>query len=104
MGYSSLGNAIVIQAVEDYEQALYSFAGAKSDFAREHLSKEIKELRNFFDSKWYGVLSNGVESSYLLEKVETRFWSKIFGFENHWSKSKVLSRHNKEARKTTKRD
>lgn len=101
MGYSSLGNAIVIQAVEDYEQALYSFAGAKSDFARQSLSKEIEELRKFFDSKWYGVLST-IDSAYLLDKVETRFWSKIFGYENEWGQSKVLSKHNH--RKTTKRD
>ena len=101
MGYSSLGNAIVIQAVEDYEQALYSFAGARSDFARESISKEIKELRKFFNSKWYGVLS-GADSSYLLDGVETRFWEKIFGLGNDWDKSRILRKHNH--RKTTKRD
>ncbi len=55
--YNELANAIVLQAVEDYREALW---------LRD--TRTISECERFFKSKWFIFLTN-VKGEFLIEKL-----------------------------------
>ena len=61
-GYERLANAIVIQAAEDYRDAL---ADRKKDPIQS--AKDIKELESFFRSGWFRLLTEA-DPDYLIKK------------------------------------
>lgn len=93
-GYQELANAVIIQAVKDYERALLLATGKGRSNTLKKAERKLNELREFFNSKWCNILSEGTDIDLLVERVETRFWAKIFGFENDWDQSKVLRKCN----------
>jgi hypothetical protein len=53
--YENLANAIVLQAVRDYREAL---ARAASHSAKDCYQRNKADLERFFRSGWFGVLTN----------------------------------------------
>ena len=67
-GYTDLANAIIKQAVKDYQRTYRRLRKApNSKYAKE----DIEELESFFFSDWFGVLSD-LDATYLLKKVKER--------------------------------
>lgn len=64
--YSTLANAVIIQAVKDYRTAYRKLL--KSPDSREALH-EVKALERFFVSPWYESLTD-VDGKMLLRKVK----------------------------------
>ena len=63
--YENLANAIVLQAVKDYRDALRRLKKHPDDKA---VMKEAMELEEFFHSSWYGVLTQ-VDPDYLIDRL-----------------------------------
>ena len=63
--YQELANAIVLQAVKDYREALRRLKKHPDDKAA---MKEAMELEEFFHSSWYGVLTQ-VDPDYLIDRL-----------------------------------
>lgn len=62
--YSELGNAIIIQAVDDYRKALADSRNSKS---KEAHSKVIS-IEKFFRSEWYHGLTN-VDGELVISRI-----------------------------------
>lgn len=80
VGYESLANAVVEQAVNDYRSAARVLAQTANDpdsisnsLRRYHALRGIKEIEEFFTSRWFGTLTL-VDGKWLLHKMrrETR--------------------------------
>jgi hypothetical protein len=80
VGYESLANAIVEQAVNDYRSAARVLAQTANDpdsisnsLRRYHALRGIKEIEEFFTSRWCGTLT-AVDGKWMLHKLrrETR--------------------------------
>ena len=64
-GYHVLANAIVIQAVKDYQAAVHTL---RKDPENRKAMKEAIELEEFFRSGWYRTLT-GLDAEYLLDRL-----------------------------------
>jgi len=64
-GYTDLANAIIVQAVKDYEK---TFRKLRRNPDNRMAKEDLRELESFFFSEWYRVLTD-LEASYLLRKV-----------------------------------
>ena len=64
--YEELGNAIVIQACNDYKKA-YKQSLRRSGIVGE-TDEELAELEEFFRSDWYKQLTE-VDGEYLMERL-----------------------------------
>ena len=53
--YENLANAIVVQAFKDYKRALWRLSQDPYDFVA---ASNKKKLDRFFDSNWYGLLTD----------------------------------------------
>jgi hypothetical protein len=64
--YTGLANAIILQAVKDYRDAL-----KKLSHGRANKDAEIKkqEILNFFRSDWFGVLTE-IDPEMLIRKLD----------------------------------
>lgn len=60
--YSELGNAIVVQAVKDYERALKSSRKSKVP------DSKVISLERFFRSKWYSTLTT-LDGEIIISKI-----------------------------------
>ena len=67
-GYTDLANAIIKQAVKDYEKALKRLARNPNN---RKAKKDIEEIESFFTSEWYRILTD-LDSRYLLRMVKER--------------------------------
>lgn len=56
--FENLANAIVVQAAEDYRQALWGMARHKEDRDFFKYSATAKECERFFRSPWYKTLTD----------------------------------------------
>ena len=72
MGYQDLANAIVVQAAEDYRNAL-------KGISYNHYSSEIiiKTLEKFFKSGYFKILTN-VSGDYIIYKLKEEHRQKIY--------------------------
>lgn len=61
----NLANAIVLQAVTDYRNALKGISYSR----RQPPEKVIKEVKKFFRSEWYRLLTK-VDSEFLIRELE----------------------------------
>ena len=63
--YESLANAIIVQAVKDYREALQRLDRhpEKNDY-----KAEVKSLERFFCSSWYQILTD-LDGNLLMRKV-----------------------------------
>lgn len=52
-----LGNAIILQAVDDYRRALRRLTH-EDDEKRRRARRNIKEIEQFFRSRWFAALTN----------------------------------------------
>lgn len=66
--YESLANAIIVQAVKDYREALQRLDRhpEKNDY-----KAEIKSLERFFCSSWYQILTD-LDGNLLMRKVRKK--------------------------------
>ena len=62
--YQDLANAIVLQAVEDYRNALKGIS-----FNSKSPEKIIKEIEKFFRSEYFEILTK-VKGEYLIDKLK----------------------------------
>ena len=72
MCYRNLGNAIILQAVDDYRNALRGKSYHKC------LTPEsiVKETENFFRSSYFGMLTK-VKGEYLIHKLKEEYYEEI---------------------------
>ena len=63
--YERLGNAIILQAADDYRSALRKVK--RSPENRDAIDEALG-IERFFRSGWYGVLT-GVDGEYLIRKL-----------------------------------
>lgn len=68
-GYSGLANAIVYRAVCDYRLALKRQRNAKTVDDKYNAEYKLSELRVFFNSQWFGVLTT-LDAQYLMQRME----------------------------------
>jgi hypothetical protein len=66
--YENLANAIIKQAARDYMRSLRRLK--KHPYNKKELS-EVKQLEEFFHSRWYSVLTN-VDPDYLIQKLKEK--------------------------------
>ena len=64
MEYQYLANAVVLQAVEDYRNALDN-----KGYDEKSPAAVLKETKKFFRSAWFRSLTN-VDADYLLEQID----------------------------------
>ncbi len=66
--YESLANAIIVQAVKDYREALQRLDRhpEKNDY-----NAEVKSLERFFCSGWYQILTD-LDGNLLMRKVREK--------------------------------
>lgn len=76
VGYASLANAIVEQAVNDYRSAARVLAQTANDpdsisnsLRRYHALRGVKEIEEFFTSQWFGTLT-AIDGKWLLHKMQ----------------------------------
>ena len=69
--YRSLGNAIVVQAANDYRNALdgKSYCDKPTEWV-------IEEIEKFFHSSWYRMLTK-VDGNYLIEQLKREHNEKV---------------------------
>ena len=67
--YQTLANAVVQQAAEDYRASLKRLA---RDPENHIAADEIKDLRRFFRSGWYSVLTS-VDCEYLIKMLDAEY-------------------------------
>ena len=63
--YENLANAIIVSAAEDYRTVLRVL---KKHPDNERLRNDARKLEAFFESEWYGLLTE-VDGSYLIRKL-----------------------------------
>lgn len=66
--YSSLANAIVMQAAKDYMTALKKLKRSRSNKAA---LQDIMDLERFFHSGWYGELTS-VDPDFLIRELRKK--------------------------------
>ncbi len=64
--YKELANAVILQAVEDYRKWTKEYSGSRDD---RKLRKQIVELKEFFRSEWFSILTN-LDGEQLLAKLK----------------------------------
>ena len=64
--YERLGNAVILQAAEDYRRALRK---VKRSPENRDAIEEALGIERFFRSGWYGVLT-GVDGEYIIRKLQ----------------------------------
>jgi hypothetical protein len=66
--YESLANAIIVQAVKDFREALQRLGRhpEKNDY-----KAEVKSLERFFCSSWYQILTD-LDGNLLMRKVREK--------------------------------
>ena len=64
--YERLGNAVILQAAEDYRRALRKLK--RSPENRDAI-EEALGIERFFRSGWYGILT-GVDGEYLIRRLQ----------------------------------
>lgn len=64
--YENLANAIVYQAVKDYRQILKVCIQYPDD---EELQQEKESIEQFFESKWYSILTE-LDGAWLMRKIK----------------------------------
>ena len=67
-GYTDLANAIIEQAVRDYERV---YRRLRKNPESQKAKEDLRELESFFYSEWYEVLTD-LDASYLLRKIRER--------------------------------
>ena len=67
-GYTDLANAIIKQAVKDYEKTLRRL---RRNHDNKKAKEDLRKLESFFFSSWYEALTD-LDASYLLRKVWER--------------------------------
>ena len=70
--YQELANAIIVLAVKDYRIALRKCAARPHDRAYQ---SERKELEAFFQSGWFGVLTD-LDGELLMQKIQEEVFGK----------------------------
>ena len=65
-GFELLGNAIVLQAVEDYREARQAYANCNKDYGAKSM---MLECESFFLSERFCIFTN-VDGKALLEKLK----------------------------------
>lgn len=68
-GYQGLANAIIIQAVKDHHKALNILQRRPYDREQKAVKKEIRE---FFQSEWFSILTRA-NGNRLLKEIEEEF-------------------------------
>ena len=53
--YKELANAVILQAVEDYRKWTKEYSGSRDD---RKLRKKLVELKEFFRSEWFSLLTD----------------------------------------------
>lgn len=64
--YYKLVEAVVLQAVDDYRDALKEFRMNSSLENR----LALKEIEDFFESEWFTVLSCGLNGKVIIQKLQ----------------------------------
>ncbi len=64
--YKELANAIILQAVEDYRKWAKEYSDSRDD---RKLRKNLVELKEFFRSEWFSILTN-LDGEQLLAKLK----------------------------------
>ncbi len=64
--WQNLANAIIISAVKDYRKALRR---QRKNPASRTAAEEIREIKRFFHSEWYGMLTD-VDGNFLIRKCK----------------------------------
>lgn len=77
LGYRNLANAIILQAVEDYRNAL----NGKSYSYYKPPEKVIAEIERFFSSSYFEILTK-VNGEYILHKLKQEHLENKEGEEN----------------------
>ena len=65
--YKDLANAIILQAVEDYRKWAKEYSDSRDD---RKLRKQIVELKEFFRSEWFSILTN-LDGEQLLARLKS---------------------------------
>lgn len=65
-GYTKLGNAIILQAVKDYRDALRTLR--RNPYHNDANSTK-NEVERFFHSQWYGMLTS-IDPDMLIRKLK----------------------------------
>ncbi len=65
--YKELANAIILQAVEDYRKWAKEYSDSRDD---RKLRKQIVELKEFFRSEWFSILTN-LDGEQLLARLKS---------------------------------
>ncbi len=70
--YQALADAIVLQAVRDYREAMAEIQKEKYDYSMLEAQRTVDEVKRFFKSDWFGVLTD-VDPDLLLEQLNQEF-------------------------------
>ena len=65
--YNELANAIILQAVEDYRKWAKEYSDSRDD---RKLRKNLVELKEFFRSEWFSILTN-LDGEQLLARLKS---------------------------------
>lgn len=65
--YKELANAIILQAVEDYRKWAKEYSDSRDD---RKLRKNLVELKEFFRSEWFSILTN-LDGERLLARLKS---------------------------------
>ncbi len=65
--YKELANAIILQAVEDYRKWAKEYSDSRDD---RKLRKNLVELKEFFRSEWFSILTN-LDGEQLLARLKS---------------------------------
>ena len=65
--YKDLANAIILQAVEDYRKWAKEYSDSRDD---RKLRKNLVELKEFFRSEWFSILTN-LDGEQLLARLKS---------------------------------
>ena len=65
--YKELANAIILQAVEDYRKWTKEYYSSHDD---RKLRKSLIELKEFFRSEWFAILTD-LDGEQLLERLKS---------------------------------
>ena len=71
-GFLGLANAIIVQAIKDYQSALKKLQKNAKDKDAKYI---IKDIKRFFHSEWYRSLGT-FDGDYIIEMIEQGFKEK----------------------------
>ena len=80
-GYSGLANAVVIQALSDYSEAMVrivtkKFTVSQNDFSEIQCRRMVDEVHAFMLSQYFGSLTD-LDGQYLLDLVDDKLCKKL---------------------------